>query len=84
MFMGNWSKLRELWLNASTVVVFQYGWAPGRQHALVYLSDAKSCDVLAVRGGAVASPPQGSQDAADALHGYAPVYGVIWRRRGAG
>lgn len=50
----------------------------------MYLSDAKCCDVLAVRGGAVASPPQGSQDAADALHGYAPVYGVIWWRRGAG
>lgn len=49
-----------------------------------YLCDAKCCDVLAVGGGAVASAPQGSQDAADALHGYAPVDGVVGRRRGAG
>lgn len=49
-----------------------------------YLGDAKGCDVLAVRGGAVSSPPQASQDAADALHGYASVDGVVGRRRGTG
>lgn len=49
----------------------------------MYLGDAKSRNVLAVGGGAVPSPPQGRQDAADALHGYTPVYGVVWWRGSA-
>lgn len=62
------------------------GWPISRfRHSLVYsmyLGDAKSCDVLAVGGGAVPSSPQGRQDAADALHGYTSVYGVVWWRGG--
>jgi len=47
------------------------------------LGDAEGGDVLAVGGGAVPGAPQRRQDAADALHGDAAVYGVSRRRGGA-
>lgn len=76
MFMGNLKDGRN-------PAPWRYFSMAGLQEE-AYLGDAEGCDVLAVRGGAVSSPPQASQDAADALHGYASVDGVVGRRRGAG